>query len=275
MRELAAELKECCMDLPTKVPEFEKVVPNCLNYPMDLRKNLLIEIPKTEKDKIGGETDMPEDKIIEEEDTTSKPPTPPPATPPPKAQNWSRIALIAGLALVGLVILVMIIRYAVSGAGRDENVPTEQTQVAKTYASLKVQLVKPWAYVYIDDEKVATTPIAEPVKVETGRRLIRLENPQTGGIWQEYHNFQENEVYALPAIELKAYAYIRIERVKPWADIYIDDEKVATTPIAEPIKVESGKRSIRLENPQTEKKWQQDYDFQPDETFVLPEVDLR
>lgn len=191
------------MDLPTKVPEFEKVVPNCLNYPMDLRKNLLIEIPKTEKDKIGGETDMPEDKIIEEEDTTSKPPTPPPATPPPKAQNWSRIALIAGLALVGLVILVMIIRYAVSGAGRDENVPTEQTQVAKTYASLKVQLVKPWAYVYIDDEKVATTPIAEPIKVESGKRSIRLENPQTEKKWQQDYDFQPDETFVLPEVDLR------------------------------------------------------------------------
>jgi hypothetical protein len=232
---------------------------------------------------VARQTDTAESQTAEEEDISPKISTAPPIASP-KDKSWSRIALVSAVFLIGLAIMVMLVNYTINPKARRQtgDASAIQTQVdasndkpVQTYGSLKVQQVRPWAYVYIDDRRVATTPIAEPIKVATGRHLIKLENPYTGRAWQEYHDFQEDEIYALPTIELRADAYLKIQQVKPWADIYIDGQKVDTTPIAEPIEVEPGKHLISLENPRTGNKWQHYHDFQKGETYVLPEVDLR
>lgn len=145
----------------------------------------------------------------------------------------------------------------------------------RTYAYLKVQSVKPWADVYIDGQKVDTTPTTEPIKVETGRHHIKLANSEIGESWEEYHDFRKDEIYVLPPVDLRNYAYLKMQSVKPWAHVYIDGKKVGTTPISSPIRVSIGNHSIMLENPITGKKWQKQHDFRKGETYSLPEVDLR
>lgn len=151
----------------------------------------------------------------------------------------------------------------------------EKADNHKTYAYLELQSVKPWAHVYIDNRRVAITPVGKPIQVEMGKHQIKLENPETGGVWQTEHSFAENEIFSVPPVDLGTYAYLKIRLVKPWADVYLDGKKIDTTPISEPIVLQPGYHSIRLENPITGKKWQEDHNFKKDETYVLDKIDLR
>lgn len=293
--QLAAVVESSCLDSPANVPDFEPLVAALppLSRPASRpSKESSVETPGRKTDVApstpGRRSDVPSPKptasrTAEETESTFISSS----ITPPESKPWSWIAMIAGLALVALVAVVLLITEPWEQGQTEQAAPTDQTQVdvsddqqpavepVETYGHLRVQQVRPWAYVYIDDQQVATTPIAEPIKVETGRHSIKLENPHTGGAWQEYHDFQEGEIYTLPTIELRTDAYVKVQEVKPWAHVYIDDQKVDTTPISEPIKVEPGPHSIKLENPRTGKTWQQQHDFQKGETYVLPEVDLR
>jgi serine/threonine-protein kinase len=144
----------------------------------------------------------------------------------------------------------------------------------KKYGYLKVQKVVPWADIYIDNQKVATTPIDKPLRVDAGIHTIKLKNTETKEVWEKRYDFQEGKTYVLPEVDLRT-GYLKVQKVTPWADIYIDSQKVATTPIDKPIRVNTGKHTIKLENPQTGKTWQEDHDFQKGETYVLPEINLR
>jgi len=144
----------------------------------------------------------------------------------------------------------------------------------KKYGYLKVQKVKPWADIYIDNQKVATTPIDKPLRVDAGIHTIKLENTETQEAWQRRYDFQGGKTYVLPEVDLRT-GYLKVRKVKPWAYVYIDNQKVATTPIDKPIRVNTGKHTIKLENPQTGKTWQEYHDFQKGETYVLPEINLR
>ncbi len=58
-------------------------------------------------------------------------------------------------------------------------------------------------------------------------------------------NFQEP--FALKTTSEK-FAFLKIS-VRPWADIYVNERKVATTPIAEPIRVAPREHTIKIVNP--------------------------
>lgn len=64
---------------------------------------------------------------------------------------------------------------ATSQAAASEEGRTEKTGGGRT-ASIRVT-VQPWAHVYIDGKKVATTPHAEPIPVRPGRMIVDLKNP--------------------------------------------------------------------------------------------------
>jgi serine/threonine-protein kinase len=48
--------------------------------------------------------------------------------------------------------------------------------VPHTTAYLRV-VVEPWAVVFVDGQKIDTTPIARPIPLEAGVHYVRLEHP--------------------------------------------------------------------------------------------------
>jgi serine/threonine protein kinase len=119
-----------------------------------------------------------------------------------------------------------------------------RTITQKSYFKINVD---PWAKIYIDGKYVETTPIAKPLEVSSGTRLVRLENPnyQT---WQKRVDFKPGETKAMD-IKLAALAgYLKIS-VRPWADVYIDGKFYETTPIAESIELAEGRHVLKLINP--------------------------
>jgi len=90
---------------------------------------------------------------------------------------------------------------------------------------------------------------------------------------------QESQTQLNPDVSenSKPFAYVKIDKITPKEGIliYIDDNKVATMPINDPITVEPGQHKIKLENPKTGTTWEEEHNFQIEETYKLPEIDLR
>ena len=61
-------------------------------------------------------------------------------------------------------------------------------------------------------------------------------------------------------------SYFKVNAI-PWADVYIDGQKVATTPVATPIPVKAGQHEIKLVNPGCE-EWVETINFPPAETVA-------
>ena len=93
--------------------------------------------------------------------------------------------------------------------GADESVtqgqPATSVAVSESIAYVKVGKVIPkeGILIYVDDNRLATTPIDDPISVELGMHTIKLENPNTGTNWEEEHDFQIGETYTLPEIDLR------------------------------------------------------------------------
>ncbi len=62
-------------------------------------------------------------------------------------------------------------------------------------------------------------------------------------------------------------SYLKIN-VDPWAKIYIDGKYYETTPIARPLQVQAGTRTVRLENPNFQ-IWQKRINFKPGQTVSM------
>jgi serine/threonine protein kinase len=57
-------------------------------------------------------------------------------------------------------------------------------------------------------------------------------------------------------------------KIEPWAEIYIDNSYIETTPIAKPLRIPSGTHLVVLKNPNF-KLWQRSLPFKPGDTFNI------
>lgn len=98
----------------------------------------------------------------------------------------------------------------------DLEIVSEQKLPAQSTTSITSKIYEPQAYLslinvkpetgiilFIDDKKIEFASIDKPIPVEVGKHLIRLENPETGTIWEEYHEFSADETYTPSAIDLR------------------------------------------------------------------------
>lgn len=107
--------------------------------------------------------------------------------------------------------------------------------------------VLPWAKVFIEGREAYTTPKDTVLILSAGPHFFKFDNPVFGVVESviTVRSFEDMNI----VIDLtERVGYLRIS-VSPWADIYIDDEFMATTPIAQPIVVNSGKHRLLVKNP--------------------------
>jgi serine/threonine protein kinase len=105
----------------------------------------------------------------------------------------------------------------------------------------------PWAKIFLDSQYLGETPIGGAIPVRSGMHTVSFTNPQFMPIVKM--------ITAPPGAQitvagnfLETVGYIAIT-VKPWAEVYIDDQYRDTTPIDKPMPVTAGTRRIRLHNP--------------------------
>jgi hypothetical protein len=105
----------------------------------------------------------------------------------------------------------------------------------------------PWAKVFLGDEYIGTTPIAEPVRVKAGAHTITFNNPSFLPIVRSVRVKPDAQT-RVEINFLKQVGYLLVVS-EPWAEIYVDDQYRETTPLGQPLMVTSGNRKIRLHNP--------------------------
>jgi len=113
--------------------------------------------------------------------------------PPERRINVQKLAILAGS-----------IKEKASTESDDDKIITSEA-VDRSYGYLDLSDVKPESgvNVYIDEQKVAATPVSEPILVEEGNRAIKLENTLTGTIWEKYHDFRIDEEYTPKDVDLR------------------------------------------------------------------------
>ncbi|MEW6685090.1 MAG: serine/threonine-protein kinase [Candidatus Edwardsbacteria bacterium] len=123
----------------------------------------------------------------------------------------------------------------------------------KQFGYLKIAVV-PWAAVYLDHKPVGTTPFPNPLKIEVGRYILVLRHPNRRE-YQETISVIPNDTLEKSITMPEAYGYLKVG-VTPWAEVYLDGEKVGMTPLGKPFRVTIGEHTLRLVNPGI-KEWEE------------------
>ncbi|UCC12569.1 MAG: serine/threonine protein kinase [candidate division WOR-3 bacterium] len=123
---------------------------------------------------------------------------------------------------------------------------TKKTPVIQAPAHLKIS-VNPWAKIYVDGKYLETTPVAGALDIPAGRHIVKLENPNFK-VWQKTIDFKAGKTENLTVRLEPLDGFLKLT-VRPWADVYIDGKFYETTPIAEPIRLASGRHTLKLINP--------------------------
>jgi len=127
-----------------------------------------------------------------------------------------------------------------AAADRGEEIDSGYVQISCT----------PWAKVSIGDQYLGTTPIAGSVKVKAGTHVITFNNPSFIPVVRTV-TVKRGTATHVEADFLENAGYVIVVS-NPWAEVYIDDQYRDTTPLAHPLVVTAGTRTIRLRNPSFE-----------------------
>ncbi|MGK9476819.1 serine/threonine-protein kinase [Melioribacter sp. OK-6-Me] len=105
----------------------------------------------------------------------------------------------------------------------------------------------PWADVYIDGEKIETTPLKKPLTLSAGEHTLKLVHPDYP-IYSEILKIEKNKLTNLK-ISLESLLGFLDIKVNPWGNIYINGNYKGQTPLKEYIRVNPGFMRLKITNP--------------------------
>ncbi len=108
-------------------------------------------------------------------------------------------------------------------------------------------ICNPWAEIYVDGEKIDTTPLNEAFFLTAGFHSIELKNPNYKTYLRRIE-LNDGQTDTLRVTLLPQSGALEL-RVHPWAKVYIDNAYYETTPLTKPIALTAGIHVLRYENP--------------------------
>jgi serine/threonine protein kinase len=144
-----------------------------------------------------------------------------------------------------------------------ESIPVDLNGPKSTYGFIR-PVVKPWAKIFIDSVYYGSTPLAKPLKVSSGPHLLMLTHPNRKR-YTKTITVAEGETLKINIILEESYGYLKIT-VFPWAEIYIDGEKVGVTPVNQPFRLTSGNHVLELKKG-TSILWKKSITLTPGDTL--------
>ncbi len=124
--------------------------------------------------------------------------------------------------------------------------PLIKIEIRETYGYLDINVI-PWADLYIDNVYVDRTPIEDHLHLRTGIHELKLIHPNRKILILEI-NIIEDSIMRIDKELEKAYGYLKVI-VRPWADVYVDDSLIGTTPIADSLYLLIGPHKVTLKHP--------------------------
>ncbi len=106
---------------------------------------------------------------------------------------------------------------------------------------------KPWADIYIEGEKIDTTPLLSPIELEPGQYNIELKNPNFQ-IHQAQISIRSAQLDSIIVNLIPLNGYLDLV-VIPWAKVHINGNYHETTPLKRPVPLPTGLYELKLTNP--------------------------
>ncbi len=128
--------------------------------------------------------------------------------------------------------------------------PSKEQSAAPVNAikdSAKIFLTStPWAKVYVNNQFIGETPIGKPVMLTAGTHSVMFTNPSFDPIVKMV-TVESNREQTVSGNFLEQTGYVRVN-VRPWAEIYVEDQYKETTPLSRPMMLSAGKHTFRFKN---------------------------
>jgi len=105
----------------------------------------------------------------------------------------------------------------------------------------------PWADVYIDSVKIATTPLQDYIRVFAGTHELRLQHPDYPPYSEQFQIHPAKTL--LIQVNLDTLFGFLDCKVYPWGQVYVDHVLKGTTPLMRPLRLAPGKHLLRVKNP--------------------------
>jgi serine/threonine protein kinase len=109
---------------------------------------------------------------------------------------------------------------------------------------------QPWAYIFLDETKIDSTPLTDPLILNPKNYTLKLFHP-------DYPAYTRNII-----IEANSFLEIKVDldtlmgffrcNVFPWAEVFIDKRSIGQTPFPEPLKLIAGGYLLTIKNPKYE-----------------------
>ncbi len=114
------------------------------------------------------------------------------------------------------------------------------------FGELNIQCL-PWAEVYLDSEKIETTPLKKPLVLPAGPHRLTLRHPQYPA-YSQVIQIQPEAITTVHADLDTLFGYLDCQ-VYPWGDIFIDGQYAGQTPLQNPLVMQSGNHVLTVRNP--------------------------
>lgn len=105
----------------------------------------------------------------------------------------------------------------------------------------------PWSEVRIDGTPRDTTPLTAPFELPAGRHTVTLSHPAYPPVSSTVSIVAGKEESLL--VSLADSVGFLMVHTDPWADLFVDEERIGTTPLAGPVALRPGRHAVRAENP--------------------------
>ena len=127
----------------------------------------------------------------------------------------------------------------------DANLPTRAASV--NIAGRLYVLCAPWAEVFIDSQKVDTTPLQDTLQLFAGRHELMLRHPDYPAFVRSVRI--EPMRTTIISVDLDTVFGFLQCRIYPWGEVLIDSVPVGQSPFLRPIAVVPGRKLITVRNP--------------------------
>ena len=107
---------------------------------------------------------------------------------------------------------------------------------------------QPWADVYIDGEKIDTTPLKDYLELKLGKHKLRLVHP-TFPAYEKNIYISDNRITSVSFNFYDVIGFLNCN-VYPWGEIFINGESKGITPLRNPIALYAGTYHVIVKNPQ-------------------------
>ena len=108
----------------------------------------------------------------------------------------------------------------------------------------------PWAYIYLNESKVDSTPLNDPIILSPSTYTLKLMHPDYP-VFTQIITIEEDTLLEIKVDLDTLMGYLRCN-VYPWAEVFIDEKQIGQTPFTEPIKISAGEHLLTISNPKYE-----------------------